>query len=180
MSITTPTVKVLWTRAHNCCAFPTCFKLLAEDSVDATTGDGFVTIVGKQAHIRSPKADGPRHDPGAGRAQVVQHVKGRLAEESDENVRTALLATLRRHADPKDNLADWWWGEYDQTWAWFQVASHLGIPLAFGPWPRLCRGGLCGVRRGCGRGRPAWTGSPRMVMSSERAPVATDRAYGRP
>jgi hypothetical protein len=64
---------------------------------------------------------------GAGRAQVVQHVKGRLAEESDENVRTALLATLRRHADPEDNLADWWWGEFDQTWAWFQVASHLGI-----------------------------------------------------
>lgn len=64
---------------------------------------------------------------GAGRAQVVQHVKSRLAEESDENVRTALLATLRRHADPEDNLADWWWGEYDQTWAWFRVASHLGI-----------------------------------------------------
>lgn len=64
---------------------------------------------------------------GAGRAQVVQHVKGRLAKESDENVRTALLAALRRHADPEDNLADWWWSEYDQTWAWFRVASHLGI-----------------------------------------------------
>ena len=62
---------------------------------------------------------------GAGRTQVVQHVKGRLAKESDENVRTALLATLRRHADHEDNLADWWWGEFDQTWAWFRVASHL-------------------------------------------------------
>jgi hypothetical protein len=63
MSITTPTVKVLWTRAHDCCAFPTCPQLLTEDSVDATTGEGFVTVVGEQAHIRSKTADGPRYDP---------------------------------------------------------------------------------------------------------------------
>ncbi|GGB22118.1 hypothetical protein GCM10011492_09980 [Flexivirga endophytica] len=63
MSITMPNVKALWTRAHNCCAFPSCTQLLTEDSVDATTGAGYVTIVGEQAHIRSPKADGPRHDP---------------------------------------------------------------------------------------------------------------------
>lgn len=64
---------------------------------------------------------------GAGRVQVVQHVKGRLTSETDENVRAALLATLRRHAGAEDKLADWWWGEYDQTWAWFRVAAHLGI-----------------------------------------------------
>ena len=27
---------------------------------------------------------------------------------------------------------------------------------------------------------PAWTASPRMVISSDRAPTATERAYGRP
>lgn len=64
---------------------------------------------------------------GAGQAQVVQHVKVRLAKESDENVRTALLSTLRRHADPVDNVGDWWWGECDYTWPWLRVASRLGI-----------------------------------------------------
>lgn len=63
MSITTPTIKVLWTRAHNCCAFPTCTQLLTEDSVNAETGDDFVTVLGEQPHIRSSKVDGPRHDP---------------------------------------------------------------------------------------------------------------------
>lgn len=64
---------------------------------------------------------------GAGRAQVVRHAKSRLAKEADEDVRTALLASLRRHAEPEDNPADWWWTEYDQSWAWFKAASHLGV-----------------------------------------------------
>lgn len=63
MAVTTRTVKVLWTRARNCCAFPACRRLLTEDSVDATTGSGFVTIIGEQAHIRSKRVSGPRHDP---------------------------------------------------------------------------------------------------------------------
>lgn len=63
MSVTAPTVKVLWTRALNVCAFPTCTQLLTVDAVNATTGEGFVTIVGEQAHIRSRRVGGPRYDP---------------------------------------------------------------------------------------------------------------------
>jgi hypothetical protein len=56
-------VRTLWTRARNQCAFPSCPQTLTEDAVDATTGEAFVSVVGEQAHIRSPKRDGPRHDP---------------------------------------------------------------------------------------------------------------------
>lgn len=63
MSVTVPTVKVLWTRARNQCAFPGCLQALTSDGVHATTGDPLVTVVGEQGHIRSSKVDGPRHDP---------------------------------------------------------------------------------------------------------------------
>jgi len=56
-------VRTLWTRARNQCAFPSCPQTLTEDAVDATTGEAFVTVVGEQAHIRSSKSGGPRHDP---------------------------------------------------------------------------------------------------------------------
>ncbi|MCU1615784.1 MAG: ATP-binding protein [Frankiales bacterium] len=62
MTIGYRVVRALWTRAHNQCAFPSCFQALTEDAVDATTGDVFVTVVGEQAHIRSSKPNGPRHD----------------------------------------------------------------------------------------------------------------------
>lgn len=70
---------------------------------------------------------------GAGRGQVVQHVKRRLATELDENVRTALLGCLRRHAEFQDNLAEWWWTECDGSWPWFRAASALGIFARMSP-----------------------------------------------
>src|SRR6478672_5721872 len=58
-----PRRKVLWSRALNQCAFPTCRQLLTEDSVDAATGETLTNAVGEQAHIRSYKTNGPRYDP---------------------------------------------------------------------------------------------------------------------
>ena len=63
LSISIPVVKVLWSRALNQCAFPTCRQLLTEDSVDAATGETLTNAVGEQAHIRSYKTNGPRYDP---------------------------------------------------------------------------------------------------------------------
>src|SRR5690349_18789110 len=63
MSIAIPTVKVLWSRAHDQCAFPGCRQPLTEESVDATTGEARTNPIGEQAHIRSYKPDGPRYDP---------------------------------------------------------------------------------------------------------------------
>jgi hypothetical protein len=63
MSITAPVIKVLWSLAHDQCAFPGCSQALIQDSVDATTGEVRTTPIGEQAHIRSAKPDGPRHDP---------------------------------------------------------------------------------------------------------------------
>lgn len=64
---------------------------------------------------------------GAGRAQVVQHVKNRLSKEEDDSTRTALVTTLRRHADAETDLSGWWWSAYTKTWSWLQAASDLGI-----------------------------------------------------
>ncbi|UGT59856.1 hypothetical protein [Nocardia asteroides] len=62
MSITVQNVKVLWAKAYNQCAFPSCQQELTLESVDATTGAVRTTPVGEQAHIRSYKPDGPRYD----------------------------------------------------------------------------------------------------------------------
>jgi hypothetical protein len=56
-------VKVLWSRAHDQCAFPGCNQSLTADSVDATTGESLTNPIGQQAHIRSYKVKGPRYDP---------------------------------------------------------------------------------------------------------------------
>jgi hypothetical protein len=63
LSLTVPTVKVLWARAHNQCAFPNCRQPLTEESRDASTGVVRAVAVGEQAHIRSYKPNGPRYDP---------------------------------------------------------------------------------------------------------------------
>ena len=62
MSVSIPVVKVLWSRALNQCAFPTCRQSLTEDSVHAGTGETLTNPTGEQAHIRSYKANGPRYD----------------------------------------------------------------------------------------------------------------------
>lgn len=63
MAITLQTSKILFSRAHDVCAFPTCRVRLTHNQVNAGTGEPDVIVLGEQAHIRSPRADGPRYDP---------------------------------------------------------------------------------------------------------------------
>ncbi|MGQ0776416.1 MAG: hypothetical protein ACT4NY_18650 [Pseudonocardiales bacterium] len=63
MTISAQTRKVLWTRGRNMCAFPGCRQALTVNQVDTNTGEKFTTIVGEEAHIRSARPGGPRHDP---------------------------------------------------------------------------------------------------------------------
>ncbi|MCC5578219.1 HNH endonuclease [Microtetraspora sp. AC03309] len=63
MSISPKDRKVLWTRACNICAFPGCRQELTIDDADASTGAELVTVVAQEAHIRSARPKGPRHDP---------------------------------------------------------------------------------------------------------------------
>ncbi|WBB77707.1 HNH endonuclease signature motif containing protein [Micromonospora sp. WMMD882] len=63
MGISVRTRKLLWGRAHNRCAFPQCRQELTTDQIDAHTGETFTTVVGEEAHIRSSRSDGPRHEP---------------------------------------------------------------------------------------------------------------------
>lgn len=62
VALTSSDQKLLWTRAHNRCSFPSCRQPLTEDQVDAATGDVFFTVVGEEAHIRSASVNGPRYD----------------------------------------------------------------------------------------------------------------------
>ncbi|MET7538247.1 HNH endonuclease signature motif containing protein [Streptomyces sp. NPDC005507] len=64
MSINALNRKLLWGRAGNRCAFPECSQTLTEDlgtedsEVLATVG----VVMGEEAHIRSARPGGPRHD----------------------------------------------------------------------------------------------------------------------
>ena len=60
MAISTKTLKMLWGRAACLCAYPNCPR---EELIEAATSDDEASIVGDNAHIRSSKTDGPRHDP---------------------------------------------------------------------------------------------------------------------
>lgn len=62
MRISEKTRKGLWARSHDTCAFPSCHQSLTEDDQNAFTGEGFLTVVGEEAHIRSARLNGPRHD----------------------------------------------------------------------------------------------------------------------
>jgi hypothetical protein len=63
VAISVRTRKLLWGRAGDCCAFPQCRQRLTVDQLDAATGEEFPTVVGEEAHVRSSRPDGPRHDP---------------------------------------------------------------------------------------------------------------------
>lgn len=63
MGITLQTTKVLWSRAHNQCAFPGCQQSLTDDAKNAKTGEVRTNPLGEQAHIRSHRPNGPRYDP---------------------------------------------------------------------------------------------------------------------
>jgi hypothetical protein len=45
------------------CSFATCWQALTADEVDAQTGEEFAVVVGEEAHIRSGRPGGPRHEP---------------------------------------------------------------------------------------------------------------------
>lgn len=64
---------------------------------------------------------------GAGRAQVVQHLKERLQNEDSALCRGAMTRTLRRHTDSVDDVPGWWWSQFDATVSWLQTAADLGM-----------------------------------------------------
>lgn len=63
VAISEKTIKVLWTRARNRCAYPSCPVAATNELTDAESGEVFVTPGLEQAHIRSKSEDGPRFDP---------------------------------------------------------------------------------------------------------------------
>lgn len=64
MGVSVATRKILWGRAHNECAFPTCLQELTFDGETADTVTPGVRIIGEEAHIRAQRPGGPRYDAG--------------------------------------------------------------------------------------------------------------------
>lgn len=62
MAISERTRKMLWTRAHNRCAFPGCQQMLTVDIDNVVSGSSDVVVVGMEAHIRARSVGGPRYD----------------------------------------------------------------------------------------------------------------------
>ncbi|OZC62010.1 HNH endonuclease [Rhodococcus sp. 15-725-2-2b] len=62
MAISERTRKMLWTRAHNRCAFPGCWQMLTVDIDNVVSGSSDVVVVGMEAHIRARSVGGPRYD----------------------------------------------------------------------------------------------------------------------
>lgn len=62
----------------------------------------------------------------AGRTQAVRHLKERLAQERSPALRAALAGSLRRHTIAEDNLARWWWEQFDSTLQWLDTAARIG------------------------------------------------------
>lgn len=60
MAISVQTQKHLWAQSFNVCAFVPCIQPLTLDPSEERAGS---VVLGEQAHIRSPKRGGPRHDP---------------------------------------------------------------------------------------------------------------------
>ena len=63
MTISDKDRKLLWGRSRNLCAFPQCRQPLTANQHDAASDEAFETVLGEEAHIRSAKPSGPRHDP---------------------------------------------------------------------------------------------------------------------
>ena len=68
----------------------------------------------------------------AGRSQAVAHLKERLEGNESSVRRDAIASCLRGHAIPEDDLASWWWSQFDLSPDWFESASILGIFNALG------------------------------------------------
>lgn len=62
VAIVTRTRKLLWSRAHDECAFPGCTQSLTEDLENVVSGESASTVVGEEAHIRAQSPGGARYD----------------------------------------------------------------------------------------------------------------------
>ena len=63
MSISVPDRKILWAKSGAYCAFPECRTRLIEQLPLSSEDAGSLVVVAEEAHIRSARPDGPRHDP---------------------------------------------------------------------------------------------------------------------
>ncbi len=65
MSINVKARKLLWARAHNECAYPTCSQELTInfEGPESTLLSEAGAVIGEEAHIRSGRGGGPRHEP---------------------------------------------------------------------------------------------------------------------
>lgn len=65
MSIGVLPRKLLWGRAGNQCAYPDCRQLLTENfgTDESAVLSSAGVVIGEEAHIRSGRPAGPRHDP---------------------------------------------------------------------------------------------------------------------
>lgn len=95
MSIGVVDRKALWGRAASTCAFPRCRRRLFEtdDEVTGRRLSGSGILLGEEAHIRSPRPDGPRHDP--------------TYEKCDGYANLILLCPTHHTLVDKDGGVDW-------------------------------------------------------------------------
>jgi hypothetical protein len=63
---------------------------------------------------------------GAGRKQVIRHMQKRLPNTASAGLRQVMARCLRRHANADDDLAAWWWTQFDSSLPWLETAAHLG------------------------------------------------------
>jgi hypothetical protein len=59
-------------------------------------------------------------------------LKERLEGNESNERREAIARCLRGHAIPEDDLANWWWSQFDMSPEWFGSASILGVFGALG------------------------------------------------
>ncbi|SDP17247.1 hypothetical protein SAMN04487788_2354 [Microbacterium testaceum StLB037] len=95
VNATVETRKVLWSSAANRCAYPPCEQRLVADlrnpeDASATIG----RVIGEEAHIRSSKPSGPRHDP-------------KYTRSLDAYDNLILLCPTHHTAIDKDNGSAW-------------------------------------------------------------------------
>lgn len=76
MTIGVAARKVLWTRAGDECAYPSCTQPLTIDLHDSTSAQLKRTgvVLGEEAHIRSGQAGGPRFDPTFPRVDIDSYL----------------------------------------------------------------------------------------------------------
>lgn len=51
----------------------------------------------------------------------------RLENETHPEVRRAAARSLAAHAEPDENIADWWWKRFETSNSWLDTAAHLKL-----------------------------------------------------